>query len=129
MLRLTTGTSSNHSTHNLGEIAQTLAGKVKLSNLSQPGVNFINIIRMHFSYEILVPKTTKLTFGFEILEPKILYEKRSRIMMMTLTPVVNFTSIFQPQSSKAPKDNVLTVFLVFALLGYVCVKAVPKHVG
>ncbi len=30
------------------------------------GVNFINILRAHFIYEILAPKITKLWFGFEI---------------------------------------------------------------
>ncbi len=29
------------------------------------GVNFINILRTRFSYEILAPKITKLCFGFE----------------------------------------------------------------
>jgi len=51
-----------------------------------PGVNFINILCTDFSYEILVPKVTKLAFGFEILAPNILYEKRAHKMLMKLTP-------------------------------------------
>jgi len=39
-----------------------------------PGVNFINILRSHFSHKILAPKITKLCFGFEVLDPKILYK-------------------------------------------------------
>ncbi len=31
-----------------------------------PGVNFINVLHAHFSYEILAPKITKLCYGFEI---------------------------------------------------------------
>jgi len=34
----------------------------------------------------LAPKTTKLAFGFEILAPKILYEKRAHKRLMKLTP-------------------------------------------
>jgi len=49
------------------------------------GVNFINLLRAHLSYEILVPKTTKLAFGFEILAPKILYKKRTKKTLMKLT--------------------------------------------
>ncbi len=39
------------------------------------GVNFINVLCTHFSYKILVPKTTQLWFGFEVLAQKILYKK------------------------------------------------------
>jgi len=53
-----------------------------------PVVNFINILGMHFLYKstFLVTKfCTKLAFGFEILAPKILYEKCAREMLMKLT--------------------------------------------
>jgi len=46
------------------------------------GVNFINVLRAHFSNEILAPKITKLCFGFatrEKLLNLLLYENRSRI--------------------------------------------------
>jgi len=55
------------------------------ANVGQHGVNFINVIRAHFSYKILPPKITKLCFGFEVLEPKILFEKRTGITLMKLT--------------------------------------------
>jgi len=51
-----------------------------------PCVNFINVLREHFLYKILAPKITKLCFGFEVLVPKILYEKCACIMLMKLTP-------------------------------------------
>jgi len=51
-----------------------LISALKISN-HHSGVNFINLLWAHFSYKILVPKTLKLAFGFEILVPKILYEK------------------------------------------------------
>ncbi len=38
-------------------------------------------------------KATKLAFGFEIFAPKVLYEKRECIMLMKLTPVVNFINV------------------------------------
>jgi len=38
-------------------------------------VNFINVLRAHFPYKILAPKTTKLAFGFEILAPKNFVQK------------------------------------------------------
>ncbi len=53
------------------------------------GVNFINVLHAHFLYKILEPKFTKLCFGFEVLVPKILYEKHARITLMKLTPGVN----------------------------------------
>jgi len=52
---------------------------------SHPSVNFINILRVCFSFKILAPKTTKLAFGFEILATKISYEKRTRKTLMKLT--------------------------------------------
>jgi len=48
-------------------------------------VNFINIFCAYFSNKILAPKTTKLAFGFEILAPKILYEKPAHKMLVKLT--------------------------------------------
>jgi hypothetical protein len=41
---------------------------------------------MRFLYKILAQKTTKLTFGFEILALKLLYEKCAGKMLMKLTP-------------------------------------------
>jgi len=35
-----------------------------------PGVNFINVLRAHFLYKILVPKITKLCLGLDFLAPK-----------------------------------------------------------
>jgi hypothetical protein len=46
-------------------------------------MSFLTMCRFHqqimreFLYKNLPPKTTKLAFGFEILAPKILYEKRA----------------------------------------------------
>jgi hypothetical protein len=40
-----------------------------------------------FHAKFLVPKITKLCFGFEVLTPKILYKKCMRIMLMKLTAV------------------------------------------
>jgi len=37
-------------------------------------------------YKILAPEITKLCLGFEVLVPKILYEKCECIMVMKLTP-------------------------------------------
>jgi len=34
--------------------------------------------------QVLAPRITKLCFGFEILAPKILYEKRAHITLMKL---------------------------------------------
>jgi len=47
---------------------------------------FINVLRAHFLQEILVPKIIKLCFVFEVLAPKILYEKCAGITLMKLTP-------------------------------------------
>jgi len=30
-----------------------------------PGVNLINVLRLHFLYKILAPQITKLCFGFD----------------------------------------------------------------
>ncbi len=49
-------------------------------------VNFIIIFCVHFLYKFLASKTKKLAFGFEILAAKILYEKRTKKMLMELTP-------------------------------------------
>jgi len=46
------------------------------------GVNFINILRAQFLYEILLPKNTKLYCT------EILYENCARIMLMKLTTEV-----------------------------------------
>jgi len=46
-------------------------------------------------YKILSPKITKLYFGFEILAPKISYEKCAHKMLMKLTPSIkNFAQDF-----------------------------------
>jgi len=42
---------------------------------SSPGVNFINVLREHFSYKIFVPKITKLCFGFETFWHKNFVQK------------------------------------------------------
>jgi hypothetical protein len=43
------------------------------------GVDFINILRAHFSYKILAPKITKLCFGFEIFwRPNIGKKNRAK---------------------------------------------------
>jgi hypothetical protein len=39
------------------------------------GVNIINVFRACLLYEILVPRTTKLAFGFEILASKNFVQK------------------------------------------------------
>jgi len=49
------------------------------------GVNFINVLRARSSYAILAPKTMNLAFVFEILAPKISYEKCVRKPLMKLT--------------------------------------------
>jgi len=51
-----------------------------------PAINFINILRASFSYEILAPKYTKLCFGFEIFWCQNIGKKSERKMLMTLTP-------------------------------------------
>jgi hypothetical protein len=75
-----------------------------------------------FLYKILAPKTTKLAFGFEILAPKISYEKRACTTFMKLTPGVNFTKIlwaaFTHRSQKRKKySQTVNLFCAFAYFG------------
>ncbi len=66
----------------------TKQNSLMTSSLSRPGVNFINLLSARFSSEILVPKTSKLCFGFEIFGTKILCEKRMRKMLQIVKPVI-----------------------------------------
>jgi len=71
------------------------------------GVNFIKVIRARFSNKILAPKITKLLFGFEVLAPKILYEKCAHKMLAKLTtgmrPSVSVAAAAAIVFSKLPK--------------------------
>ncbi len=49
------------------------------------GVNFINVFLRASFVQILVPKTTKLAFGFKILVPKISYKKCAWKTLIKLT--------------------------------------------
>jgi len=93
------------------------------------GVDFINILRLHFSYKILAPKITKLNVTREKLLNLLSYEKCSNKMLMKLTPGVNFINILNAASmfkdpKSAKKTDSLIVF--FALLGSECIKTVFK---
>jgi len=66
----------------------------KYFSILRQGVNFINILRARFSYEILVPKITNLCFGIETFwRQKIVYKKRVCKTLMKLTAGVNFINI------------------------------------
>jgi hypothetical protein len=65
----------------------------KLEDCTSTAGNFINVLRVHFLYEVLAPKITKLCFGdWDFLATNIVV-KNARKMMMKLTPVVNFINI------------------------------------
>jgi len=64
----------------------TIRMQKRIETDDKSGVNFINILRVYFTYKILAPKITKLCFGFEILAPKILYKKCVCKTLMKLTP-------------------------------------------
>jgi len=55
-------------------------------SLFRVAVNFINILRTCFSYEILAPKITKLCYGFEIFWRQNISKKSYHLMLMKLTP-------------------------------------------
>jgi len=68
----------------LGSVCLKAAHKtlIKLT----PGINFISIILMRFSYESELSSLSLITFGFVIFGTKILYEKRDRKMLMKYPP-------------------------------------------
>jgi len=55
-----------------------------LLNLNLQGVNFINVLCAHFLYKILVPKITKLSFGFEAYNVDEI-DSRKKIITITIT--------------------------------------------
>jgi hypothetical protein len=67
-----------------------------------PGVNFINVLHAFF---ILVPKITKLCFGFEIFGAKILYKICVSKTLMKLTPSVqkHLRAVFSSENPKSAK--------------------------
>jgi len=54
-----------------------------------PIVNSINVLRTHFSYKILVPKITRLCFGFKFFWRKNIVAKVLHKMSVKLTPCVD----------------------------------------
>jgi len=58
-------------------------------------VNFINVLRMHFLYKILVPKITKICFGFETFWCQNTYKKCVRIRLIKLMAGSHFTNILR----------------------------------
>jgi len=59
---------------------------VSIKNLDLiPGVNFINVLRTHFSYKILHQKLQSFVLALRLFGAKILYEKYARKMLMKLT--------------------------------------------
>ncbi len=58
---------------------------VTTEQVSQLGVNFINILCVPFLYKTLVPKITKLCFGFEIFWSTNIGKKSSQKMLIKLT--------------------------------------------
>jgi len=77
--------------------------KVRLSQV----VNFINIICTSFLCEILLPKITKLCFGFDIFWHHNIDEKSASKMLMKLTP--------EKQSCYCSLETGLKLGLVFFL--------------
>ncbi len=62
-------------------------------------VNFINVLRASFLYEILAPKFTKLCFGFEFFWHQNISKKCAHKILMKLTPFeVDFTHMFMIRS-------------------------------
>jgi len=55
-----------------------------------PNVNFINVLRAHFSYKILAPKIKKLSFGFQIFCRQSFVQK---MHVMKLTAALLSSSI------------------------------------
>jgi len=55
-----------------------------------PGVNFINILRAHFSYKIELSSFSLVTFGFVIFWIQNIVTKFAHKMLMELTPGVLF---------------------------------------
>jgi len=62
-------------------------------------VNFINVLRAYFTYEILAPKITKLKCNQRKLRNLLLYEKGARRTLMKLTPRCKTHSTFRPISN------------------------------
>jgi len=56
-------------------------------------LNFINVLRTHFLYNILAPKITKPNITREKLLNLLTYEKCACKMLMKLTPDLPFTQI------------------------------------
>jgi len=66
---------------------------MKATILDTQGVNFINIVHEHFSYESKLSSFSLVTFGFVILGAKILFKKNVRKTLMTLTQGVNLINV------------------------------------
>jgi len=70
---------------------------------STSGVNFTNVLCSNFSYKIFGAKTSNTKHNFVIFGTKILYKKRARLMLMKLTPGVNFTNPFSKSANAVTK--------------------------
>jgi len=60
---------------------------------TRPGINFINVLRSHFSYKSALSSFFYLHVTREKLPKRLSYEKGVRKMLMKLTSGINFTNI------------------------------------
>ncbi len=74
----------------------------------QPRVNFINVLRIRFLYEILAPKITKLCFGLEIFWLKNIGAKCAHKMLMILTTIL---TLDQTNGRAYTKKHVATTYI------------------
>jgi len=96
-----------------------------VSDLRQPGVNFINVLCVRFLYEILLPKISNPKHSFVIFGAKITYKNCVLKMLMKLISEVNFINILHAQIPNAQKRLSVLLYL-FEFLGSVCIKATTR---
>jgi hypothetical protein len=82
-----------------------------------PEVNFINIFCKRLLYKILVPKITKLCFGFVTIEKllnSLLYKKAACKMLVKLTPglkVINVLHTAFTHVDPEKKDSQVSIVI------------------
>ncbi len=89
-----------------------------ISNKKSPGVNFINIKHTNFSYECRFGSFYYVHVTRKKLPKWHSYKKFARLMLMKLTPTVNYMyfGLLYDWAALAVRDNPITIFLSIPLL-------------